>query len=79
MSDAEEKLRDRYLQLWLSTIKESPTATFQLHGGITVQGKLRATDSENNRFRVDRLESPMGTYDRAVIRGTDINVIEWDV
>ncbi|KAG2205909.1 hypothetical protein INT46_002529 [Mucor plumbeus] len=65
MSTASDILRDRYLQLWLNVVQNKPHATIHLH------------DSENNRFRVDDLKAPLGTYDRAIIRGNDINLIEW--
>ncbi|KAI9349353.1 hypothetical protein BD770DRAFT_394911 [Pilaira anomala] len=78
MSDkSQEILRDRYLHLWLQVVKTQPDSTIHLHSNTVVKGKLCATDSENNRFRVDRLESPLGVYEKAVIRGTDINWIEW--
>lgn len=79
MSNANDQLRDRYLQLWLQTVHDGPRSTLYMHGGSVIQGTLRGTDSENNRFRVDQLESPLGTYDRAIIRGTDIDMIEWSV
>ncbi|KAI8638551.1 hypothetical protein BD408DRAFT_422858 [Parasitella parasitica] len=79
MSEANDKLRDRYLQLWLNVVQYKPQATIHLHGNSTVHAKLYSTDSENNRFRVDELKSPLGTYDRAIIRGSDINLIEWPV
>ncbi|KAI8047243.1 SMN complex, gem-associated protein 7 [Gilbertella persicaria] len=79
MSDSKETLRDRYLQLLLHVTKEAPKATFYMHGGTTVQGNLRGTDSENNRFRVDQLESPLGLYEHAVLRGTDIDMIEYSI
>lgn len=79
MSKADDHLRDRYLQLWLHAVQEAPKTTWYMHGGSIVQGTLRGTDSENNRFRVDQLESPLGIYDRAIIRGTDIDMIEWSI
>ncbi|KAI8993614.1 hypothetical protein BDB01DRAFT_832403 [Pilobolus umbonatus] len=72
MSSAEESLRDRYLQVWLNAIKNKSKVTFHMHGTV-VTGKLCGTDSENNRFRVDHLETPMGTYEHTVIRGEDID------
>lgn len=77
MSSAREILRDRYLQLWLHVAQDTPHATIHLHGNTTVNAKLCSTDSENNRFRVDELRAPLGTYDRAIIRGSDIDLIEW--
>jgi hypothetical protein len=74
---SKEILRDRYLQLWLNVVQDQPDSTFHMHGNSIVQGKLCGTDSENNRFRVNQLQSPLGTYERAVIRGSDINMIEW--
>ncbi|KAF1798269.1 hypothetical protein V8B55DRAFT_1601392 [Mucor lusitanicus] len=77
MPNAREILRDRYLQLWLHVVQDTPHATIHLHGNTTVNAKLCSTDSENNRFRVDKLQAPLGTYDRAIIRGSDIDLIEW--
>ncbi|GAN05403.1 hypothetical protein MAM1_0090c04874 [Mucor ambiguus] len=77
MSNAREVLRDRYLQLWLNVVQDMPHATIHLHGNTSVNAKLCSTDSENNRFRVDELEAPLGTYGRAIIRGSDIDLIEW--
>lgn len=79
MSQSEETLRDRYLQLWLHVIEEQPNATFHMYGNSIVQGKLCGTDSENNRFRVNTLESPIGVYNKVTLRGTDINMIEWNI
>ncbi|RUP02631.1 hypothetical protein BC936DRAFT_140618 [Jimgerdemannia flammicorona] len=45
------------------------------HSAI-VKGTFVATDSENNRFRINGLQTPMGVYERAVIRGTDVDVLE---
>lgn len=77
MSNAREILRDRYLQLWLNVVEDTPQVTIHLHGNSAVNARLCSTDSENNRFRVDELEAPLGTYDRAIIRGSDIDLIEW--
>jgi hypothetical protein len=75
--ESRDILRDRYLQLWLNVIQDQPNATIYMHGNNIVQGKLCGTDSENNRIRIDQLQSPLGIYERAVIRGNDVNVIEW--
>ncbi|KAL0079798.1 hypothetical protein J3Q64DRAFT_1851539 [Phycomyces blakesleeanus] len=71
MSDSHQKLRSRYLSFWLNVTKEMPMATLEMHGNTTVQGKLCGTDSQNNRFRIDQLESPIGVYDHVVVRGSD--------
>ncbi|KAI8386972.1 hypothetical protein BD560DRAFT_383383 [Blakeslea trispora] len=76
-SSSDQKLRDRYLQLWLQAVQERPQATFYMQGNTVVKGILCGTDSENNRFRVDQLESPLGLYERAALRGTDIDRIEY--
>lgn len=77
MSNAKDALRDRYLQMWLQVVKNEPNATFEMHGGTKVEGQLCGTDTENNRFRVNQLQSPMGTLDKAVIRGSDLNSVQW--
>lgn len=77
MSKESDILRDRYLQLWLNVVQNKPHATIHLHGNSIVNAKLCSTDSENNRFRVDDLKAPLGVYDRAIIRGNDIDLIEW--
>lgn len=79
MSESREILKDRYLQLWLNVVKNQPDATFHMYGNSIVQGQLCGTDSENNRFRVNRLQSPLGVYEKATIRGTDVNTIEWEI
>ncbi|KAI8875792.1 hypothetical protein K501DRAFT_289211 [Backusella circina FSU 941] len=71
-----EVLRSRYLRFWVNVANDKPDSRFLMHGHGSVQGKLVGTDSENNRFRVDQLESPLGMYNKAVIRGTDMNVLE---
>lgn len=35
-----------------------------------------ATDSESNRFRINNLQTPIGIYECAVIRGADVDVVE---
>lgn len=76
MSNAKDLLRDRYLQLLLQITKTQPQAVFDMYGGTCVDGQLCGTDAESNRFRVNQLQSPMGTFDKAVIRASDLNRIE---
>ncbi|KAI8388556.1 uncharacterized protein BYT42DRAFT_611588 [Radiomyces spectabilis] len=72
MSDnSTDPLRSRYLQFWLAMSQTAPKATVVMDGKTVVQGIFRGTDSENNRFRFDQLETPMGTYERTVLRGPD--------
>ncbi|KAI7906605.1 uncharacterized protein BX663DRAFT_497061 [Cokeromyces recurvatus] len=77
--DKKDLLRDRYLQLWLNVTDTKPQCKFHLYGGTVVQGELIATDSENNRFRVNQLESPLGIYNKVIVRGTDVDWIEWKI
>ncbi|ORZ25926.1 hypothetical protein BCR42DRAFT_401224, partial [Absidia repens] len=69
-------MKDRYLSFWLSMNKLSPNTTLHLPQNTQIKGTYIGTDAENNRFRVDKLQTPMGVYERAVIRGTDVDMIE---
>jgi hypothetical protein len=79
MSDASDILRKQSLQFWLNVNKKQPFMEADLYQGAQVKGTLVATDAECNRFRVDNLQTVMGTHKHAVLRGTDVNkmVFEW--
>ncbi|OBZ82294.1 hypothetical protein A0J61_09656 [Choanephora cucurbitarum] len=79
MNAAERQLRERYLDLWLQATQDKPHMTFYMHGHTQVKGVFCSTDSENNRFRVDQLASPLGLYERVTLRGTDIDRIEYSL
>lgn|ERR1700731_4738017 len=78
MSDAAEILRARGLRFWLNVHENQPLMEAELYQGGKVQGKLIATDSECNRFRVDNLQTVMGMHKHAVLRCTDIDKLELD-
>lgn len=78
MPDAAEILRKRALHFWLNVNQNHPSMEADLYQGVKVQGNLIATDSECNRFRVDNLQTVMGTHKHAVLRGTDVDKIEFD-
>ncbi|KAI8096955.1 uncharacterized protein BX664DRAFT_325262 [Halteromyces radiatus] len=75
----EEDLKSRYLSFWLSMNTQQPQITVHLPQGTIVQGTFKATDAENNRFRIDKLETPMGVYEHSVLRGSDIDVLEFNL
>ncbi|KAI8332320.1 hypothetical protein BC941DRAFT_437243 [Chlamydoabsidia padenii] len=71
-----ELMKDRYLSFWLSMNTMQPTVDLHLPQNTLVQGIYKGTDAENNRFRIDKLQTPMGVYERSVIRGSDIDMLE---
>lgn len=76
---ASQILQDRYLRFMLQMSMTKPSTKFLLVGGTTVQGQFQAVDSESNRFRVNDLQSPTGFYQRAIVRGSDVVLLEADL
>ncbi|KAI8147633.1 hypothetical protein BJV82DRAFT_596327 [Fennellomyces sp. T-0311] len=73
----QELQKSRYLHFFRA-IAQGPDnkAEFVLCGNTCVKGCIMATDSQNNRFLVRDLETPTGLYEKAVLRGTDVELIE---
>ncbi|RUS18647.1 hypothetical protein BC937DRAFT_88496 [Endogone sp. FLAS-F59071] len=69
-------LRERTLSFWLQATQQKPDVKARLFQGTTIEGTFVATDSESNRFRINNLQTPIGIYECAVIRGTDVDVVE---
>lgn len=49
------------------------------YGSNPVNGVFIATDTQEHRIRIDRLQTPLGTYDKVVLRGSDIDAIEFSL
>lgn len=58
---------------------EQRRADFLVHDKSHVVGTFKAIDAESNRVRVNQLQTPNGTYESAVLRGSDIEVIDFDL
>ncbi|SAM08899.1 hypothetical protein [Absidia glauca] len=71
-----EHMKDRYLGFWLSMNELAPKVSLHLPQNTLVKGTFKGTDAENNRFRIDHLETPMGVYEHSVIRGSDVDMLE---
>ncbi|KAI9312721.1 hypothetical protein BX666DRAFT_2031027 [Dichotomocladium elegans] len=75
----QDQLRSRYLNFCHQIAQTHPRAQFTLPDKSRVQGNFVAIDSQANRIRVDHLQTPTGTLPHAVLRGTDVDVIEFMV
>ncbi|KAF9439256.1 hypothetical protein BGZ76_007457 [Entomortierella beljakovae] len=69
-------LRKRSLSFWLSTSKEKPECLIIIPDSKPVTGTFIAMDSQENRVRINKLQTLLGTYDQVVLRGNDIDVLE---
>ncbi|OZJ02320.1 hypothetical protein BZG36_04449 [Bifiguratus adelaidae] len=78
-----DTLQERSLLFWIHAQKTKPLVKIHVYGGgslsqsNTLKAVFRATDSEHNRFRLDALETPVGVYKNAVVRGQDVETLEF--
>ncbi|KAF9900143.1 hypothetical protein EC991_007823 [Linnemannia zychae] len=70
-------LRQRSLHFWVAASQENYAATITIPDSNPVSGAFIATDTQEHRVRIDRLQTPLGTYDKVVLRGSDIDAIEF--
>ncbi|KAI9303381.1 hypothetical protein BJ944DRAFT_268501 [Cunninghamella echinulata] len=75
--DSNTLLKEKYLAFWLSMNRETPNVKVHMAENTIVTGIYKGTDAENNRFRIDQLQTPMGIHDRSVLRGGDIDMMEF--
>ncbi|KAJ3179222.1 hypothetical protein HDU85_004911 [Gaertneriomyces sp. JEL0708] len=69
------ELRKRSLQLWMSVAERTPAAEFKLVDNTTVSGTLQGCDSKCQLFNTSELQTPMGAYQAAQLRSTDVQYI----
>ena len=76
--DGQDVQRLRYLHLLRAAGDDggSHKAEFRLCGGRRVRGYITSTDSQTYRILVRSLETPSGLYEKAVLRGGDVDLIE---
>ncbi len=43
-----------------------------------IKGKFEAVDANETKFRFENWESPVGIYDHVVVRGSDIEILEFE-
>ncbi|RIA81632.1 hypothetical protein C1645_836685 [Glomus cerebriforme] len=71
-------LRQRSLLFWLEANKRKSNIIARLYENTVIKGKFEAVDANETSFRFENWESPVGTYDHVVIRGGDIEVLEFE-
>ncbi|KAG0375868.1 MAG: hypothetical protein J3R72DRAFT_519076 [Linnemannia gamsii] len=69
-------LRQRSLRFWIAASQENYHATITIPDSKPVNGVFIATDTQEHRIRINRLQTPLGTYDKVVLRGSDVDAIE---
>ncbi|KAF9292336.1 hypothetical protein BGZ74_000246 [Mortierella antarctica] len=69
-------LRQRSLLFWLHASTNSCPAKILIPDSRPVLGTFIATDAQEHRVRIDALQTPLGTYEHVVLRGSDIDAIE---
>ncbi|CAG8655641.1 3297_t:CDS:2 [Paraglomus occultum] len=69
-------LRKRTLLLWITITQQKRQTLAKLYENTSLKGQLTATDVMETKFSFDDWESPMGTYDHVVIRGTDVQYLD---
>ncbi|KAG0286534.1 hypothetical protein BGZ96_009373 [Linnemannia gamsii] len=72
-------LRQRSLRFWIAASQECYLAKVTIPDSKPVNGIFIATDTQEHRVRIDRLQTPLGTYDKVVLRGSDIDAIEFSL
>ncbi|KAG0048886.1 hypothetical protein BGZ83_006217 [Gryganskiella cystojenkinii] len=77
-SDAEIAiaLRKRSLMFWLTAAKEQPSAKVVIPNSKPVCGRFVSMDAQEQRVRIDVLQTPIGTYEHVVLRGGDVDALE---
>ncbi|KAI1316865.1 hypothetical protein EDD11_009355 [Mortierella claussenii] len=69
-------LRERSLLFWLAASKETPECTVVIPNSKPAQGTFIAMDAQEHRIRINTLQTPLGTYDQVVLRGSDVDALE---
>ncbi|CAG8660411.1 727_t:CDS:2, partial [Paraglomus brasilianum] len=69
-------LRKRTLLLWITITQKKRQTLAKLYESESLKGQLTAADVMETKFSFDDWESPMGTYDHVVIRGTDVQYLD---
>ncbi|KAI9495179.1 hypothetical protein BDB00DRAFT_870634 [Zychaea mexicana] len=73
-----DEWQSRNVHFWQTVITTTgeEKAKFTLYGNTAAQGTIKGVDSQTNRFVVRQLETPSGLYEKAVLRGDDVQAIE---
>ncbi|KAF9091759.1 hypothetical protein BGX23_004858 [Mortierella sp. AD031] len=72
-------LRQRSLRFWIAASQENFPAKITIPDSKPVNGVFIATDTQEHRVRINRLQTPLGTYDKVVLRGSDVDAIEFSL
>ncbi|KAF9151372.1 hypothetical protein BG015_006760 [Linnemannia schmuckeri] len=78
-SEIAMELRQRSLHFWIAASQESYPAKITIPDSKPVNGVFIATDTQEHRIRINRLQTPLGTYDKVVLRGSDVDAIEFSL
>ncbi|KAF8945478.1 hypothetical protein BGZ47_002542 [Haplosporangium gracile] len=73
------ELRRRSLRFWIAASQESYPAKITIPDSKAVNGVFIATDTQEHRIRINRLQTPLGTYDKVVLRGSDVDALEFSL
>ncbi|KAF9119147.1 hypothetical protein BGW39_000528 [Mortierella sp. 14UC] len=72
-------LRQRSLRFWIAASQKNYSASITIPDSKPVNGMFIAVDTQEHRIRIDRLQTPLGTYDKVVLRGSDVDAIEFSL
>ncbi|KAG9288368.1 hypothetical protein G9A89_021399 [Geosiphon pyriformis] len=61
-------LRQRTLLFWLEASRQKPLTIARLYENTTIEGRFQGTEAMERKLRFDNWNSPIGIYDRVVIR-----------
>ena len=68
--------RMRMLRLW--TKLQGSHAVVSCHGRTKVSGIFECTDAEQEVLLMSQLETPLGTYARSLVRGSDVIAVDFN-
>ncbi|KAI9344353.1 Gem associated protein-like protein 7 [Obelidium mucronatum] len=69
------ELRQDYLKFWLQIAAKKPQATIHCYKNTTVAGALAGIDATQTYCNVNSLQTPIGVYNEATLRVSDIQQI----
>ncbi|KAF9936923.1 hypothetical protein BGZ75_006035 [Mortierella antarctica] len=72
-------LRQRSLLFWIAASQQHLAAKVVIPNSKPVQGTFIATDAQERRIRINALQTPLGTYNQVVLRGSDVDALEFSL
>ncbi|CAO3564439.1 unnamed protein product [Mortierella alpina] len=70
-------LRQRSLLFWIAASQHNLATTVVIPNSKPVHGTFIATNAQERRIRINALQTPLGTYNQVVLRGSDVDALEF--